>query len=100
MIRIGYKRCEYDYCIYVKSLDDDDSFIFLLLYVDDMLIVAKNMVEVNKLKSLLSKEFEVQPRRFLEWRFTWIELQGNYGYLSIAMSKEYWRGSTWMMQNQ
>ena len=99
MIKIGYKRCEYDYCVYVKSLDDD-SFIFLLLYVDDMLIVAKNMVEVNKLKSLLSKEFEVQPRRFLEWRFTWIELQGNYGYLSIAMSRECWRGSTWIMQNQ
>ncbi|KAL6343157.1 hypothetical protein AAG906_020946 [Vitis piasezkii] len=79
-IWIGYKRCGYDYCVYVKSLDDDDSFIFLLLYVDDMLIV--------------------QPRSFLEWRFTWIELQGNYGYLSIAMSKEYWRGSTWMMQNQ
>ena len=47
IIRIGYKRCEYDCFVYVKSLDDDSSFIFLLLYVDDMLIVAKNMVEVN-----------------------------------------------------
>ena len=28
MIRIGYKRCEYDCCVYVKSLDDDSSFIF------------------------------------------------------------------------
>ena len=40
MIRIGYKRCEYDCCAYVKNLDDDDSFVFLLLYVDDMLIAA------------------------------------------------------------
>ena len=59
MIRIGYKRCEYDCCVYVKSLDDD-SFIFLLLYVDDMLIVVKSMSEVNKLKSLLSKEFDMK----------------------------------------
>ena len=59
MIKIGYKRCEYDCCVYVKSLDDD-SFIFLLLYVDDMLIVTKSMVKVNKLKSLLSKEFDMK----------------------------------------
>ncbi|RVW84630.1 Retrovirus-related Pol polyprotein from transposon TNT 1-94 [Vitis vinifera] len=56
---IGYKKCEYDCCVYVKSLDDD-SFIFLLLYVDDMLIAAKSMIEVNKLKSLLSKEFDMK----------------------------------------
>ncbi|RVW67999.1 Retrovirus-related Pol polyprotein from transposon TNT 1-94 [Vitis vinifera] len=60
MIKIGYKRCEYDCCVYVKSLDDDSSFIFLLLYVDDMLIATKSMVEVNKLKSLLSKEFDMK----------------------------------------
>ena len=59
MIWIGYKRCEYDFCVYVKSLDDGDSFIFLLLHVDDMLIAAKSMVKVNKLKSLLSKEFDM-----------------------------------------
>jgi hypothetical protein len=39
MIKIGYMRCEYDCCVYVKSLDDG-SFIFLLLYVDDILIAA------------------------------------------------------------
>ncbi|KAL6319820.1 hypothetical protein AAG906_036883 [Vitis piasezkii] len=41
----------------------------------------------------------VRPRRFLGWRFTWIELQGDYGYLSIAMLRECWKGSTWIMQN-
>ena len=29
MLQIDYWRCEYDYCVYVRSLDDD-SFIFLL----------------------------------------------------------------------
>ncbi|RVW71367.1 Retrovirus-related Pol polyprotein from transposon TNT 1-94 [Vitis vinifera] len=82
---------------------DDDSFIFLLLYVDDMLIAAKSMIEVNKLKSLSSKAFDMKDlgvaRRFLGWRFTWIELQGDYGYLSIAMLRECWKCSTWIMQN-
>jgi hypothetical protein len=59
MIKIGYRRCEYDYCVYVRSLDDG-SFIFLLLYMDDMLIAAKSIVQVNKLKVLLSREFDMK----------------------------------------
>jgi hypothetical protein len=57
MIKIDYKKYEYDYCVYVKS-PDDDYFIFMLLYVDDMLIVANNISKVNKLKILLSKKFD------------------------------------------
>ena len=43
----------------MKSLDDDSS-VFLLLYVDDMLIAAKSMSEINKLKTLLSREFDIK----------------------------------------
>ena len=43
----------YDCYVYVKCLDDGSS-IFLLLYVDDMLIAAKTMVDVDKLKSLFN----------------------------------------------
>ena len=56
MIRIGYK---YECYVYVKSLDDGSS-IFLLLYVDDMLIVANSTSEVNKMKILLSREFDMK----------------------------------------
>ena len=59
MIKIDYRRCEYNCCVYVRSLNDG-SFIFLLLYVDDMLIAAKSIVEVNKLKVLLSREFDMK----------------------------------------
>ena len=43
----------------MKSLDDG-SYIFLLLYLDNMLIAANSMSEVNKLKILLSKEFDIK----------------------------------------
>ncbi|KAE8735061.1 hypothetical protein F3Y22_tig00000477pilonHSYRG00233 [Hibiscus syriacus] len=39
---------------------DDGSFIFWLLYVDDMLIAAKNMDDVIGLKTLLSQEFDMK----------------------------------------
>ncbi|GMI71564.1 cysteine-rich RLK (RECEPTOR-like protein kinase) 8 [Hibiscus trionum] len=59
MIQIGYKRCEYDCCVYVKSLNDG-SFIFLLQYVDDMFLAAKYMHDVVGLKALLSQEFDMK----------------------------------------
>lgn len=59
MLRIGYRRCDYDCCVYVMSLDDG-SFIFLLLYVDDMLIAANHLHDVNELKTKLGKEFDMK----------------------------------------
>ena len=59
MIQISYTYCEYDCCVHVRILEDG-SYIFLLLYMDDMLIATKNMCEVNRLKSLLHKEFEMK----------------------------------------
>ncbi|KAL0322520.1 UNVERIFIED_CONTAM: Retrovirus-related Pol polyprotein from transposon TNT 1-94 [Sesamum angustifolium] len=53
MLQISYKQCEYDSCVYVKSLDDGSS-IFLFLYVDDMRIAANDMHDVLALKALLS----------------------------------------------
>ncbi|KAK4409354.1 Retrovirus-related Pol polyprotein from transposon TNT 1-94 [Sesamum angolense] len=52
------KRCEYDCCVYVKSLNDSSSIFGY--YVDDMLIGAKNMHDVLTLKALLSQEFEMK----------------------------------------
>ena len=56
MIRIGYTNyC----CVYVKVLVDG-SYIYLLLYVDDMLIATKRMCKDDNLKSLLHKEFDIK----------------------------------------
>ena len=48
MYRIGFKRCEADHCCYVKF--SDNSYIILLLYVDDMLIAGSSIKEINNLK--------------------------------------------------
>ena len=55
----GYHRSEYDNYVYHKELFDG-FFIYLLLYVDDMLIAYKNMFEINKLKTQLQGEFEMK----------------------------------------
>ena len=58
MHRIGFKRCEADHCCYVKSFDN--SYIILLLYVDNMLIAGSSIKEINNLKKQLSKQFAMK----------------------------------------
>ena len=58
MHRIGFKRCEVEHCCYAKFFDN--SYIILLLYVDDMLIVGSSIEEINDLKKQLSKQFAMK----------------------------------------
>lgn len=44
-----YRRSEYDPCVYMKGSSIED-VVYLLLYVDDMLIAAKELKTVQRLK--------------------------------------------------
>ena len=50
------KRCTYDSCVYYKKCDDG-SMVYLLIYVDDMSIAAKDMKEIQVIKDQLNVEF-------------------------------------------
>jgi len=58
MLSHGFKRSKYDSCVYIKHVNR--SPIYLLSYVDHMLIVSKSKIEITKLKRLLSSEFEMK----------------------------------------
>ncbi|KAE8735860.1 Cytochrome P450 90B1 [Hibiscus syriacus] len=51
-------RCQADHCCYIKRFDN--SFIILLLYVDDMLVAGSDMQEIIHLKQKLSKQFAMK----------------------------------------
>ena len=55
----GLTNSSYDVCVYFKKCDDG-SILYLLLYVDDMLIAAKDMGEIQKVKDLLNSEFDMK----------------------------------------
>lgn len=59
MKEIGYNRSPYDCCVYYIEVQGG-SFVYLVLYVDDMLISAKSKSDIQKLKALLSAEFEMK----------------------------------------
>ncbi|KAE8732406.1 hypothetical protein F3Y22_tig00002193pilonHSYRG00080 [Hibiscus syriacus] len=59
MIGQKYTRSKYDHCVYLRKLQDV-SYIYLLLYVDDILIASRNQTEITKLKTQLNREFEMK----------------------------------------
>jgi hypothetical protein len=44
MIANGFKRSFYNSCVYIKFVDG--SPIYLLLYIDDILIVSKSKIDI------------------------------------------------------
>ncbi|KAJ8466528.1 hypothetical protein OPV22_029080 [Ensete ventricosum] len=58
MIENKYKRTASDHCVYIKRFGED--FIILLLYVDDMLILGKDMSMIDRLKKDLSESFAMK----------------------------------------
>ena len=59
LLKQGFSRSNYDCCVYICKLHGGD-YIYLLLYVDDMLIASKSKADIDKLKFQLGKEFETK----------------------------------------
>ena len=62
MTENNFQRCPFDCCVYHKDVEDD-SKIYLLLYVDDMLIACKHMDQIDTLKQQLRGSFEMKDLR-------------------------------------
>ncbi|KAK9209735.1 hypothetical protein WN944_002103 [Citrus x changshan-huyou] len=54
-----FTRREHDHCVYFRRLPDG-AFIYLLLYVNDILITSKNRDKIERLKKQLASEFEMK----------------------------------------
>lgn len=57
MLGHDYFRSDYNSYVYFRKLLNG-SFVCLLLYVDDILTVFKNIFEINSLNNQLNGEFE------------------------------------------
>lgn len=55
---LGFKRSKYDYCLYV--LNDVEDAVYLILFVDDVLICCKNKRKISIIKSKFSKRFKMK----------------------------------------
>src|SRR6185312_10526502 len=54
----GFKASTSDPCLYVKK--EGGKISYLALYVDDMLLIAKSMPEIEWMKNTLSQKFRMK----------------------------------------
>jgi hypothetical protein len=55
---LGFVRSMVDHCVYSKQVVNH--FIYVVLYVDNMLLVGKNMEVIKEVKSQLSSKFDMK----------------------------------------
>lgn len=57
-MKLCFKRCNLDYCVYYKEISRE--IVYLVLYVDDMLITSKSMERIDFLKQQQKGEFKMK----------------------------------------
>ena len=87
MVNHGYGRTTSDHCVFVKYFAEN-YFIILLLYVDDMLIVGRNVGEIKRLKKELSKSFSMK------------DLGPAKQILGMKISRDRKNGKIWLSQKR
>ncbi|MCO5607944.1 hypothetical protein L7F22_062146 [Adiantum nelumboides] len=58
LLRIGFCMSHADHSLYVRQ--SDAGFVLITIYVDDLIIVGDNEIEIEHVKGLLKKEFEMK----------------------------------------
>jgi hypothetical protein len=80
-------RSEYDHCVYFKKLNNG-IFIILVLYVDDMLLERKRIIEINRLKAHMARTLDM---KYL----------GEVGHiLGMEIFKDRRNGKIWLSQQK
>lgn len=87
MVRLGYNKSLYDCCVYHNKVDDDLTD-YLLVYIGNMLIVAKSKSNIKKLKDLLCVSYVQKPVLGYVWQRFCVRL---VNMLFVREFKAMWR---------
>ncbi|GJV23821.1 ribonuclease H-like domain-containing protein [Tanacetum coccineum] len=58
MTENGFKQSKSDYSLFTKS--ENGNFISLLMYVNDIIVIGNNIVEIQKFKDFLRTQFQIK----------------------------------------
>uniref|UniRef100_A0A1Y1K3D6 Reverse transcriptase Ty1/copia-type domain-containing protein n=1 Tax=Photinus pyralis TaxID=7054 RepID=A0A1Y1K3D6_PHOPY len=84
VVRIGFLRSQYDQCLYLMG--SGASMILLLLYVDDLILLGKNLDKILIVKRLIAAEFEMRDMGEIK-TFLGINIQRNRDAGTLYLSQ-------------
>ena len=56
--RIGLRKLHSDHCLYIQQ--EGDSLVIIAVYVDDILIAARSLTDMNRIKTSLKNIFDIK----------------------------------------
>ena len=62
---LGFRMSKFDNSLYIHNCPK--SMVFIILYVDNLVINRENLTEIQKIKKLLSKKFEMKDLNDLHY---------------------------------
>lgn len=87
LLNYGFVRSNSDYCLYSKFLKD--SIVYLMLYVDDIILAGSNLNNIEECKSVLLKEFEMKDKDDLKY-FLGLEINYNRDLGILRIGQEHY----------
>lgn len=86
ILKLGFSRSQFDSCLYVRKMRE--TVIYLILYVDDIIIASNSLDELIRIKRSLTQEFEMEDMQELKY-FLGLKVERNLkeGVLSINQSQ-------------
>lgn len=58
LLKLGFRQSRSDVCLYMKQLRSGE-WMYILIYVDDMIVVCKENQDIERLEQELRKRFEI-----------------------------------------
>lgn len=58
ILKLGFDRSMHDSCLYIKR--DEHHIMYLLIYVDDLLLIGNNIDDIKHIKTSMSNVFEMK----------------------------------------
>lgn len=58
LTKIGFMQSKADQCLYTKRINDE--WAYILVYVDDIVLVAKTTTTIHALKQIIANEFDIK----------------------------------------
>ena len=83
--RYGYNQCQTDHTLFIKHFLAG-KIVVLIVYVDDIVLTGNSTAEINKLKELLAREFEIKDLGNLKY-FLGMEVARTRKGISVSQRK-------------
>lgn len=85
MLYLNFRRSNYDYCLYIGCYNSNQ--VYIILYVDDLLIFSADKNSIGKIKTMLSNKFKMTDIGKVK-QYLGIEIEQNLKERKITLSQE------------